>query len=305
MAGLVFIAGFPAALFVDSAVRYARDGDAWVASARSAGLREALADATAALVVGEVSRDASLAAVDRAFVRTGIDKVLTADWFDDSIRSVHAAAVTTAAGAARTAAVDLERFKSALELRLGLIGDRADDTCRQLFGAQPCADQGRAQQLIEHYRSRARRAIARVPDRLLLWPDAGGVDLRLLAAIRSISLALVLASALALAIVNWRRPGVLGAILAAGAGLFLAGVLVLRLIASGPVARFLLERAGIEERADQPVGIAARGLRLFTSEIVADATRGGMIAAGVLVAAGVGLAALTHARGRRERAGHL
>ncbi len=125
------------------------------------------------------------------------------------------------------------------------------------------------------------------------------MDLRALGAIRWIGLALVLASALALGIANRRRPAVLGAILAAGAGLFLAGVLVLRLIASGPVARLLLARAGIDERGDQPVGIAARGLRMYTSEIVADATRGGMIAACVLVAAGLGLAFLTHVRGRR------
>ena len=304
VAGLVFVVGFPAVLFVDAAVRYGRDGDAWVDSARSARLRESLADATSALVVGEVSRDASLAAVDRVFVRAGIDNVLTPQWFDDTIRSVHAAAATSAAGAARTAAVDLEGFKSALEVRLGLIGDRAGDTCRQLYGADPCADQGRAQQLIEHYRLRAQRAIGRIPDRLLLWRDTGGVDLRTLGAIRWLALALVLASALTLGLVNRRRPAALGAILAGGAGLFLAGVLVLRLIASGPVARLLLARAGIDERGDQPVGIAARGLRAFTSEIVADATRGATIAACVLVAAGLGLAALSHARSRRERAGH-
>jgi hypothetical protein len=299
VAGLVFVAGFPAVLLVDSAVRYGRDGDAWVDSARSARLRQSLADATSALVVGEVSSDSSQAAVDRVFVRAGIDNVLTRQWFDDTIRSVHAAAVTSAAGAASTAAVDLEGFKAALEVRLGLIGDRAGDRCQEIYGAAPCADQGRAQQLIERYRLRAQRAIGRIPDRLLLWRDTGGVDLRALGAIRWLGLALVLASALALGLVNWRRPAALGAILAAGAGLFLAGVVVLRLIASGPVARLLLARAGIEERADQPVGIAAHGLRVFTSEIVADATRGATIAACVLVAAGVGLAAFSRARSRR------
>lgn len=253
VAGLVFVVGFPAVLFVDAAVRYGRDGDAWVNSARSARLRESLADATSALVVGEVSRDASLAAVDRVFVRAGIDNVLTPQWFDDTIRSVHAAAATSAAGAARTAAVNLEGFKSALEVRLGLIGDRAGDTCRQLYGADPCADQGRAQQLIEHYRLRAQRAIGRIPDRLLLWRDTGGVNLRTLGAIRWLALALVLASALTLGLVNRRRPAALGAILAGGAGLFLAGVLVLRLIASGtggaPSARARRHR-----RARRPAG---------------------------------------------------
>jgi len=302
VAGLVFVVGFPAVLFVDSALRYARDGEAWVGSARAAGLREALVDANAALVVGEVGRDPGLAALDRVFVRAGIDHVLSREWFDGTVRSVHAAAVTGARGASRTAAVDLGEFKRALGVRLGLVGERASDTCRDLFGAEQCADQGRAQQLIATYRQRAGRAIARVPDRLMLWPDAGGGEnLDRLASLRVLSLVLVLASVIALAIVNWRRPRVLGSILACGAAGFLVLGLVLRFGASGPIGRFLLHRAGIDEGGDQPVAIAARGLHRLAGQIVADATRGGMIFAAMLAAAGLALIAIARARERRSR----
>jgi hypothetical protein len=302
LAGLVFVVGFPAVLFVDSALRYARDGEAWVDSARSAGLREALVDANAALVVGEVGRDPGLAALDRVFVRAGIDHVLSREWFDGTVRSVHAAAVSGARGASRTAAVDLGEFKRALEVRLGLVGERATDTCRELFGAQPCSDQGRAQQLIAAYRQRAGRAIARVPDRLLLWPDAGGGEnLDRLSSLRGTSLILVLASVLALAVLNWRRPRVLGGVLATGAAAFLVLGLVLRFGASGPIGRFLLHRAGIDEGGDQPVAIAARGLHRFAGQIVADATRAGMIFAAMLAVVGIALIVVARARERRSR----
>jgi hypothetical protein len=296
-AAIVFIAGFPVVLFVDSAVRYARDDEALVSSARSAGLREALVDATATLVVSEVARDPGLNAVNRVFIRGGIDHVLSAEWFDGSIRSVHAAALTSARGAARTAEVDLEPFKRALSERLGLVSYRASDTCRQLFGAQPCADRGRAQQLITSYRQRAHRATTRIPDRLFLWPDAaGGEDLGLLAAIRWVGLALVVASAIGLLVLLRRRPAALGAIVVTAAGAFLVLALALRLSASGPVSRFLIARAGIDQRGDQPVAIAAAGLQRFASEIVADATRDGMLMAAVLAVAGVALVATRYRR---------
>jgi hypothetical protein len=300
VASLLFIAGFPVVLFVDSAVRYGRDGEALVESARSAGLREALVDATAALVVSEVSRDPGLNAVNRLFIRGGIDHVLSAEWFDGSIRSVHAAAMTSARGAARTAEVDLEPFKRALSGRLGLVGARAADTCRQLFGSQQCADRGRAQQLIAGYRQRAHRATARIPDRLLLWPDAaGGEDLDLLAAIRWVGLALIVASAIALLVLLRRRPAALGAIIVAAAGTFLVLALALRLSASGPVSRFLIERAGLAQRGDPPITIATAGLQRFASEIVADATRDGLLVAAAVAAVGVALVATRYRRAAR------
>jgi hypothetical protein len=303
VASLLFIVGFPVVLFVDSAVRYARDGEALVESARSSALREALVDATAALVVSEVSREPGLDAVNRVFIRGGIDHVLSAEWFDGSIRSVHAAAMTSARGAARTAEVDLEPFKQALSGRLGLVGARASETCRPLFGPQLCADHGRAQQLIERYRQRAHRATARIPDRLLLWPDAaGGEDLNLLAAIRWVGLGLVVASAIALLFLLRRRPAALGAIVVAATGVFLVLALALRLTASGPVSRFLIARAGLAQRDDQPISIATAGLQRFASDIVADATRDGLIVAAVLAAVGVVLVATRYRRaaGRTE-----
>jgi hypothetical protein len=299
LAGAIFILGLPALLFLDSALRYARDGEALVDSARAARLREALVDATAALVVGEVARDPTLAAADRIFIRGGVDHVLSAEWFDGSIRSAHAAMVAGARGASRTAVLELEAFKQALQVRLGLLEDRADQTCRALFGAEPCLDRGRAQELIDAYRRRGQRAIARIPHRILLWPDAGGAEnLDLLATARRAGLGLLLASVIALAAASWRRPGVLGAILTAGAGLFLVLALALRLGASGPVARLLVARARVLEAADEPARIAAEGLRRLASEVVADATRTGMLAAGGLAAAGVVLVAAARRRSR-------
>jgi hypothetical protein len=301
LVGLLFIAGFPALLFVDSAVRYGRDGEAMVGSARAADLRAALVDATTALVAGEVGGDPALAAVDRVFVRGAVDQVLSAEWFEDSIRSVHAAGVASAV-TSRTAAIDLEPFKRALEGRLGLLEERAGDTCRQLFGAGPCADRGHAQEMIASYRRRGQRAISRIPDQLHLWADAGGAEnMAALAAARWAGIGVLAVSLVALALLNARRPAVLGGILAAAGLVSLALTFALRLAASGPVARFLLRRARLDERADEPVRVAAAGLRRFAREVIADATTGALIAAAALTLGGIGLVVVSVLRDRRAR----
>jgi len=299
LAGAAFVIGLPAVLLVDSAVRYAESGEALVESARSAGLREAMVDATAALVVGEVARDPTAAAVDRVFVRGAVDRVLSAEWFDDTIRSIHAAGL---AGVSRAAGADLEPFKAALRERLGLLEERAGSACRDLFGETPCRDRSRAQELIAAYQRRAQRAVARIPDHILIWRDAGGAeDLGLLVTARWAGLGLLLTSALALALANRRRPGALGGFLAAAGGLSLAIFLALRLAAAGPIAHVLIRRAEIDERADPPVRIAAAGLRRLADEVVADATRTGLIAAGAIAAVGLGLVAAAQMRSRTRQ----
>jgi hypothetical protein len=300
-AGVALVLALPAALALDATVRYARSSAALVESARSAHLRESLVDATAALVVGEVAGDPTLAAVDRAFVRGAVDHVLSATWFDGTVRSVHRAVLEGTRPGSGTAGVDLEPFKQALELRLGVLEELAGDSCRQVFGDEACRDHGRASGLLTRYRQRARRAIARVPDRLFLWSDAGAaVDLGRLSTARWIAFALALAAAFALVAVNRRRPRVIGAILLAASGLFLAVALAMRAAASGPVAAFLLRRAGIRDRVDAPVRVAADGLRRLAHEVVVDATHTGVVLAIAIALAGAALLAASHVSARRR-----
>lgn len=298
LAGLIFVIGFPALLLVDSAVRYGRDGEALVESARAAELRAAMVDATTALVASEVRGDPALAALDRMFVRGVVDQVLSAEWFEESIRSVHAAGVAGAV-VARTAEIDLEKFKRTLGERLGLLEERAGEMCGPLFGPAACQDRGRAQQLIASYRQRGQRAIARIPDQILLWRDAGGADdLAVLATARLVGIGLLAAAVLALALVNSRRLAVLGGVLTAGALISLGLTLALRWAASGPVAHFLLRRARLDQRADEPIGLAADGLHRLAHEVVADATRAALVAASAVAVAGVALVAIGRRRAR-------
>jgi hypothetical protein len=76
-------------------------------------------------------------------------------------------------------------------------------------------------------------------------------------------------------------------------------VLALRVTASGPVSRLLLERSQVlRADADGPARIAAQGLDRLASEVVADATRTGTVAAGGLTAAWIGLLLVARVRSR-------
>ncbi|NUP08265.1 MAG: hypothetical protein HOW73_19620 [Polyangiaceae bacterium] len=278
---LVAFAILSLAVFVSVTVlEYAKDSRALVASARSSGTRQAIVDTLTEHVVADDPTTPLPSAINREAVRAGIESVVTEEWLDRTIVSIHAASGSVVEQTEDRAVVPLHELKQAVVVRFNVLEDSVESSCQSLFGQLVCGDAETAAASMRAYRLRLTRALERIPDRIDLGPEVRAVappTIRLWRVALGVAIGGLVACLVVTLAIHRRDAG--RALQWFGLELVVATLLCLSVVGA---ARFVGEHAlgqrlvtAVESHAlsGESSRIAARGIRRLSAQIVADATR--------------------------------
>lgn len=159
---VVLTAATAALTLVDGAVRMLLDPAEVIGAARQAGVRAALVDAAA----HEIAREAGPQA------HAIVDGILAADWFEGTLRRVHAAAVTTIERTPSSAVLDLRPVKKELIAAIEELHGRVEGACVRLAGREQCAGPSPARRRVEKAEAEASQALLLAADEIELGDGA-------------------------------------------------------------------------------------------------------------------------------------
>lgn len=305
----VFVPAFVAFWLVRSVVGYAADTDAVVDSARAADLRGLGLQILVDDVYEGLQRDPDLQPIPREQLRAIADDIVTQAWFDDALRTAHAAFVRAIVDARDDAVIDLRDTRAQLTDSLAALRDRALARCADVLGADVCQSEASVELLVAGYDAKARAALADIPDEIDLVRE---MDVKDVEQIRSrlgdtrtvqwVGLGVLLVCLLAIMALNAgafsRLLWATGLALALAAAAYLIVVAGARASGEEAVRDEMLARLGPDDAA--PADELALALSL---QVARDAT--GYAHGPVLVIGGLGVIALVGAAitgGARRRA---
>lgn len=165
---LLFGVGFAAFFVANSVLGYLSDPDAFVDTARDAGTRKAIVDAIEADTLAKLAEDPRMGTVQQAAFRTLLERTITDEWLEESLRTTHAAAMAALEDASGNAVIDLTATKAALRRSVDDLADNAEESCSSLFGGTACGDRATSEELIAAFQRNLGGSIAEIPASLNL-----------------------------------------------------------------------------------------------------------------------------------------
>ncbi len=165
---LLFGFGFAAFFVADSVLGYLSDPDAFVATAREANARKAIVDAIEADTRAKLAEDPQMDAVQQAAFRTLLERTITDEWLDKTLRTTHAAAMSALEDSSASAVVDLTATKAALRSSVDDLAANAEESCASLFGGTACGDRATSEELIAAFQRDLGKSISEIPGSLNL-----------------------------------------------------------------------------------------------------------------------------------------
>lgn len=305
----VFVPAFVAFWLVRSVVGYAADTDAVVDSARAADLRGLGIQILVDDVYEELDTDPVFKPIPREQLRAIAEDIVTQRWFDDALRTAHAAFVRAILDARDDAVIDLRDTRRQLTESLDGLRERALDECAAVLGPALCSGDEAAEQVVGAYDAKARAAVADIPDEIDLVDELGVKDVEQIRSrlgdtrtVQWVGLGVLLVCLLAIMALNAgafsRLLWATGLALALAAAAYLIVVAGARASGEEAVRDEMLARLGPDDAA--PADELALALSL---QVARDAT--GYAHGPVLVIGGLGVIALVGAAitgGARRRA---
>lgn len=292
--GMLSLAAFIAFFLLSSVVAYVESPEGIVESANEGGLRESIVEHTAEYIADEVAADPSLQTMSVEQLRGIVGGVITREWLESTLTEAHAAFKSAIHGAEETAVLDLRGIKAALSQALSDLKTRAETSCRDLLGAEACADEQASKIMVAAFEVRALSAIAQLHDEIDLLAQWQGPErhnarqvqegLESLQTVRMLSL-VVLIMSLALFIAfnsrPWSRMAMATGVLALLSSVtYLVVIEVSERMATDEVAK----QAG-RESTNQAAEIGAE----LTNRLVADAVSGSTLPVVMVGLGGLGL----------------
>jgi hypothetical protein len=309
LTGTAFVLGFSGFFIADSVLTYVAEPEAVVESAHEAGLRDSAIEVIAELILAEPEAGPAPSHLDRRLAAMAVASVLTQDWIDTTIRTVHAAVLSMAESAEESPVIPFRPLRRALAAQVEELNSSAHqsaaqvaEACGRLFGAAECGSPEQAAALIDAYRAGAAGAVERIPEQVSLGHRVATLarfNLDLLRTARWVAIGL-LAACLLLAALFAR--GVRRRLLSLGSAVAIAAILCLlfigltRILAQSSIGDRVVARLmaiwSISPESVEQATIA--GVARFAARVLADATAAAWHRVGAIAVLGLFLIGLAH-----------